>query len=290
MPTFNVANLSFSFEKEMEILSQRQNYLPFRTEKTVPSQEFLFTIGVDKGISLPQEKINFSYTNEIGCYGVTCENQTYKWVLKDTHSEILYVMVLDVALKKAWINFEITNTFTLQAADDFVRFAFIYTAAFHHTVLLHASCIKNKDRGIAFMGRSGIGKSTHSRLWLNYIQNSELLNDDQPAVRIQNDEATIYGTPWSGKTTCYKNKSVKLNAILCMDQKTFNKLIPIPKITLFAHLLSACSLIKTEKVTLSKITETLSEIVNRVSGGILQNKPEEEAALLSYEFMLKHAQ
>jgi hypothetical protein len=34
------------------------------------------------------------------------------------------------------------------------------------------------------LGKSGTGKSTHSRLWLDYVEGSELLNDDNPVVRI----------------------------------------------------------------------------------------------------------
>ena len=55
------------------------------------------------------------------------------------------------------------------------------------------------------LGKSGTGKSTHSRLWLKYIPDTKLLNDDNPAVRIMdNNTIMIYGTPWSGKTPCYK--------------------------------------------------------------------------------------
>lgn len=285
MTTYQVANLFFSFSDRLTFLSQRENYIPFRTDKKPQNADFLFTMDVDLDLRPSQVNIEFTYTNEIGCYGVTCKNNRYEWILKEIQSNTYYVMVLDVVEGKTWINFDITDYFTLQAADDFVRFAFIYTAAFHHTVLLHASCIKNFDRGIAFMGRSGIGKSTHSSLWLKYIEGSELLNDDQPAVQVEGDVVTIFGTPWSGKTNCYKNKNVRLSAIVCMDQKPFNKLTPLPQMVLFTHLLSACSLIRTEKTTLKKITETLSEIVQRVHGGLLQNKPEKEAVLLSYDFL-----
>ena len=34
------------------------------------------------------------------------------------------------------------------------------------TLLIHASVIMNADEGFVFLGRSGTGTSTHSRLWL----------------------------------------------------------------------------------------------------------------------------
>ena len=38
-----------------------------------------------------------------------------------------------------------------------------------------------------FLGPSGTGKSTHARLWLQYIDSTELVNDDNPVVRIYQD-------------------------------------------------------------------------------------------------------
>lgn len=288
MTTYQVADLYFSFDDKLNILAQKLNYIPFNTNEGIQDRNYLFHLTIDLSLRPSQKEINFSYTNEIGCYGVTCKDQTYEWILKKLNSETYYLMTLDIKSKEAKINFNISDLFTLQAADDFTRFAFIYTAAFHDTVLLHASCIMNKDKGIAFMGKSGIGKSTHSSLWIRYIEGSELLNDDQPAVRLINGLPIIFGTPWSGKTDCYKSKCVPLKAILCMEQKSYNKLIPIPKIKLFTNLLGSCSLIKTEKTTLRKITDTLAKIVEYVPGGILQNKPEEEAAVLSYNFFINN--
>ena len=137
------------------------------------------------------------------------------------------------------------------------------------------------------MGRSGLGKSTHSSLWLRFVKDSELLNDDQPAVRILDDKPIIFGTPWSGKTRCYKNLQVELSTILCMDQQPYNKITKISNVNLFTHLLSACSLLKSEKNTLQYILKTLAKIAEKVKGGILENKPEAAAAQLAYAFFLR---
>lgn len=285
---FQVAELNFSFDENLKLLAERMNYSPFMVKEEEKSKKFLFHLSINQNLKQLTVQKQFTYSNEIGYYGVTYENDIYEWVLKRTNQDDFYLMKLNVTTQQAFLNFEITDLFTMQAADDFTRFAFIYSAAFHHTILLHASCIKLNDKGIAFMGHSGIGKSTHSMLWLKYIDGSELLNDDQPAVHIIEDSPVIYGTPWSGKTMCYKQKEVKLNAIICMEQRPYNKLIPLSKIQLFTQLLSATSLIKTEKNTLKKILETLSTISEKVRGAKLQNKPEENAVILSHDFLLSN--
>ena len=79
--------------------------------------------------------------------------------------------------------------------------------------------------GYAFLGKSGTGKSTHSQLWLRYLEGYELLNDDHPIIRLVNDEVIIYGSPWSGKTPCYKNKQARLKAVVRLEQASENKII-----------------------------------------------------------------
>ena len=285
MKNFQVADLYFSFDEELELLANRINYVPFMTDESGNADDFLFQLSVDLDLKQTNCLEDFTYVNEIGSYGVIANNGVYEWILKRASDSEFYLMNLDLNARKAYINFEITDDFTMQAADDFTRFAFIYSAAFHHTVLLHASCIKYDDKGIAFMGHSGVGKSTHSELWLKYVEGSELVNDDQPAVHIKNNAVYIYGTPWSGKTICYKQIKVILKAILCMEQYSYTKLTPISKIELFTHLLSAASLIRTDKATLKMILATLSTISEKVKGARFLNRPDEEAALIAQKFL-----
>ena len=76
-----------------------------------------------------------------------------------------------------------------------------------------------------FLGPSGTGKSTHARLWLQYIDGTELVNDDNPVVRIYQDgAATVFGSPWSGKTPCYRNVRYPLGGIVMLSQAPYNKI------------------------------------------------------------------
>ena len=62
------------------------------------------------------------------------------------------------------------------------------------TLMVHASVIAYKGEGYVFLGKSGTGKSTHSRLWLENIEGTYLLNDDNPVIRVFGDEVLVYGT------------------------------------------------------------------------------------------------
>ena len=91
------------------------------------------------------------------------------------------------------------------AINNATMLLFAFTALKYKTLELHASVVVRDERGYLFLGKSGTGKSTHSRMWLGAFDDAWLLNDDNPVVRIEEDGVWVYGSPWSGKTPCYKN-------------------------------------------------------------------------------------
>mgnify|MGYP000007199137 FL=1 len=167
--------------------------------------------------------------------------------------------------------------------NDFIMISFIYSAAFHGGALIHASCVAIDDKGVAFVGPSGIGKSTHSQLWLKHIAGARLLNDDQPILRLMpGGEVMLFGSPWSGKTSCYINEGVRLETIFRMEQAEENRAVRMDGIEAFRMLLSSTSLIGRDSLSFAVISGTLAQIAGSIPTFTLYNKPEQEAALLSY--------
>jgi hypothetical protein len=96
--------------------------------------------------------------------------------------------------------------------------AYVLPAVEKKVLPIHASSVVKNSEAILFLGESGTGKSTHSRLWLQYIEDSYLLNDDSPLLRIEDDKISVYGSPWSGKTHCYRQDMIPLKAIVRLSQ------------------------------------------------------------------------
>lgn len=173
------------------------------------------------------------------------------------------------------------------ALGDFIMLSFIYSSAFFQTVVIHASCIGLGHSGCAFIGPSGIGKSTHSRLWLQHISGSRLLNDDQPVLRLMSDGTVrLYGSPWSGKTPCYNKESVRLDTLFFLRQAQDNRMFPLSGIQTFQKLLEATSLIGQDICSFSEISDTLARIAERVPAYVFENLPNEDAAEQSYQFFV----
>ncbi|MDO4757656.1 MAG: hypothetical protein Q4A18_00150 [Rikenellaceae bacterium] len=100
--------------------------------------------------------------------------------------------------------------------------AFNLRAARHGALAIHSSVLVHDGGAVLCLGESGTGKSTHTRLWREHIAGTELLNDDSPIIRITEGEARVYGSPWSGKTPCYRNLSYPIRGIIRLSQGPAN--------------------------------------------------------------------
>ena len=161
--------------------------------------------------------------------------------------------------------------------------AFAFAAAYYDTILMHASVTMNEGRGYLFLGKSGTGKSTHSKLWMKHIAGSDLLNDDNPAVRFTPQGAIVYGTPWSGKTPCYRNLQVPIGAYVRLEQHPENIICRETPLQAFASILSSCSTMMWDKPSYQHITRTVEKVVTHVPVFYLKCRADAEAAQLSHD-------
>lgn len=131
------------------------------------------------------------------------------------------------------------------AVDNAMMLMYAIATTPYNTLEMHASVIKREGFAYMFLGVSGTGKSTHSRLWLENIPGSRLLNDDNPVIRLdENGLPRVYGSPWSGKTPCYINDSAPLGGIVSLEQWPANEIVRQDLPFAFADIYSSCSGLK----------------------------------------------
>lgn len=170
----------------------------------------------------------------------------------------------------------------LFALNNALMITYAFASAPLHTLLMHASVVRHAGTGYLFLGRSGTGKSTHSRLWLTYIPDTELMNDDNPVVRVVNGTVKVYGSPWSGKTPCYRNVVAPAGGFVQLEQKPENKIRRESVLESFATLLPSVSSMKWDKQVYMAICDTISDLIRLVPIYHLGCLPDEEAARLCY--------
>lgn len=104
-------------------------------------------------------------------------------------------------------------------------------------LLIHASAVTYGGKAYLFQGKSGTGKSTHSRMWVENIPGAELLNDDHPVIRFAADGTPMaYGSPWSGKKHCYRNMGAEVGAFVRIVRGQENVLRRLAPLNSYASL------------------------------------------------------
>lgn len=92
-------------------------------------------------------------------------------------------------------------------------------------IMFHSSVIEVDGSGYAFFGKSGSGKSTHTRLWMDMLEGrATIVNGDKPIYRFRNGVLTAYGTPWCGKEGYNTNKSVPIKSVCLIVQSKENRI------------------------------------------------------------------
>lgn len=151
------------------------------------------------------------------------------------------------------------------------------------TALFHSSVVCFKGHGYMFLGKSGTGKSTHSRLWLQNINTTELVNDDNPVVRRMSDGFYVFGSPWSGKTPCYRNVSYPIGAIVQLSQAPYNKIQRLRPLMAYAALVPSISGKRWEGRVAEGLHETEDLLASQVPVWHLECLPNPEAAWICCE-------
>ena len=110
-------------------------------------------------------------------------------------------------------------------------------AALHRgAVPVHTSAVVCDGKAVLCLGESGTGKSTHTRLWRENIAGTSLLNDDSPIVRAEADGIYAYGSPWSGKSPCFRQERYPVAALLRIVQRPENTIKRLGVVEAFAAL------------------------------------------------------
>ncbi len=99
----------------------------------------------------------------------------------------------------------------------------------YNGILMHSAIIKIDDTAIAFLARSGTGKTTHITFWKQMFKDRvSAVNGDKPLIRIIDGKAYAYGTPWAGKENLQTNTKAELKKICFVERAEKNACIPVP--------------------------------------------------------------
>ena len=154
-------------------------------------------------------------------------------------------------------------------------------------VQVHSSFISFHDKGIMFLGPSGIGKTTQAELWARFLH-ARIINGD--LVFIQNTkegEVLGWGTPWHGSSPYCENDSVPLGALIVLQQSDYNRLRRLTGYEMVSTILKNIFYPLWRKDATSLCLDNLSDVLNTLPVYELSCRPDQEAVDLLYNELLK---
>ncbi len=210
------------------------------------------------------------------------ESNDYQIIISDTDHHTCCLMQTNSTFSYGRASLHNHTEMRQLGLNNALMIMYAFASADKGTLLMHSSVVCNNKAAFLFLGKSGTGKSTHSQLWLQHIKGTELINDDNPIVRVMKEEIRVYGSPWSGKTDCYRNMHATVGAFLQLQQAPQNNIRKQTIVETFASLLSSSSVMKWDKRVYGGVCDTIEHIMKHVPGFVLQCRPDKEAAQLSH--------
>ena len=97
-------------------------------------------------------------------------------------------------------------------------------------LLMHGAVVAVDGQAYLFTAKSGTGKTTHTRLWMQQFgDRAVMVNGDKPLLHITNEGVTVYGTPWDGKEHLSTNTFCSLKALCILTRSETNHIERISK-------------------------------------------------------------
>lgn len=165
---------------------------------------------------------------------------------------------------------------------NLLNIAINYAVQMNSGFVFHSSSVCCNGVGVAFSAKSGTGKSTHTKLWLENFEGSFILNDDTPIISL-NKEGTfnISGTPWAGTTGINKNITVPLKAVVFLERDSKNSITQLSVQEAIKRFFEGIKTPLTDAM-LSNALGTLNKLLISVPVYLLKCNMEPEAAIISY--------
>jgi len=277
-----VAGHVFAVEASEAQLAQLTNYAPFLLDETDATH--VFTIRVqDAEMPSPEgwEHI-YTDTSDDDMPRIEMYKSARGWLFRVSVSkEGEIVSTMECSVDWSEVQLWMQPQYIRFAIDNAAMLVYAFATANRQTLLFHSSVTVRQGKGYMFLGHSGTGKSTHSQQWKAAFDDTELLNDDNPVVRILADETVrVYGSPWSGKTPCYKNADVPVAALVQLAQAPENKMTRLKMTQAYPYILASVSGLKILPTMMDTLYESIAKLLELTPVYRLECLPNPDAARL----------
>ena len=155
----------------------------------------------------------------------------------------------------------------------------------HGRFLFHSCVVEVDGVSYAFSAKSGVGKSTHSRLWLEYFKDrARIINGDKPLLTFSQDNIIAYGTPWCGKEGYNLNTQTNLQAICFLERSQTNEIRTLSRDEIIDRIFHQL-IIPKDPLLATKLLEMVDKLINKLPMYLLKCNISLEAVEIAYNKM-----
>ena len=147
--------------------------------------------------------------------------------------------------------------------------------------LFHGSVIEVGDYAYVITANSGVGKTTHTRLWLSEFPDASVLNGDKPIIRFFDGKPYACGTPWQGKEDYGKPGMKELRGIIFLSRGEINAAKSINPKDAVIDFMKQIYLPKENKMLLAKTITLADRLMSSVKLVRLECNMDKEAAYVA---------
>ena len=211
------------------------------------------------------------------------ENQCKDWIVSQSKKEPDMIVS---ATEEEMIQERTSESFSKGYCESICIYRNIAKQLYRFDAFVfHASVVSLDEKGYAFTAKSGVGKSTHTRYWLETFGNrAYVVNGDKPIIRYQNGTFYAYGTPWQGKENWGVNTVVPLNACSFLVRGIENKIERMNEKEVLLRLFHQVLMPQGEKA-MNGFLELMEQFLQEVPFYRLECKKDRSAAMVAYQEM-----
>jgi hypothetical protein len=154
----------------------------------------------------------------------------------------------------------------------------------HQLLTIHASAIFYQEEALLFAGRSGVGKTTLAKKWIQHQKSSFFINDDKPLILSHQDTIYVFGSPFSGQESLCSNVKAKIKVIIFIEQSDHHELVVLSDLEKVVLMMEhSHRFISSENAVLT--TGLINDIIRLIPIYLYKVKDDEEAYHYLYRML-----
>ncbi len=240
----------------------------------------------ESSITTSEEKINISFLEEYESFSGYYNLMLYKNI---TQYDSLCQRDNDFMLvSNDWKKVKLLPTISSDNEEAFLLQIFYTHAVQRHMIQMHSSLIATTDnRGLMFLGPSGIGKTTQAELWHKY-RDALIINGDIVFVQETEDAFLGWGTPWHGSSPYCENTNVPVEALIVLKQAPENSIRELIGFEKVSEVSNSVFYPRWLENGMELCLETLDHLLSKLPVYELRCRPDEDAVRLTEETIFKN--